>query len=465
MRVHILSSKCSINEFEVGANKSVTIPKGGGHVAALFIMSFLTTILLQCGCGSTKTQSDQNSGKVDLVYWAAPNPEEIELANELVKEWNQSHQNIIVHMQPLPVNLSSEEVLMAAIAAETTPDVCSNIWPGSVPEYARAGALVKLNSFPDFDSLVSARVGRENAQQFQSIDGNFYQIPWKTNPTMMIYNKKLFKQAGIQKPPRTFSEFLSDAPKLTYDSNGGGIVDHWMCYRDVRPLWWQRFFDFFAFYKAASGGKAFTEGGEVVADTQAVLDVLTFFRTCFQKGYFPRTYFSYDPLMQGVVATEFVGPWTISYIKKSYGGKLDYGIVPIPVPDDHFGPVDTYGDHKCIVIFSTTKHQRESWEFVKFLLSEYADLELLKIASQLPVRTNLLSSGEFSSFFEGNPDMKIFAQEAPYAYEVDQTPDQKEIFDAISQEFEKCSVYNVSAPSKTTRELMKNVKVILDWDK
>jgi multiple sugar transport system substrate-binding protein len=417
------------------------------------------------GCGNSSVDRKRSDNRVILTYWPAPNPEEIELAETLVREWNQLHPGVIVHMQPLPVNLSSEEVLMAAIAAKTTPDVCSNIWPGSVPEYARAGALVRLNFFPDFDSLIFARVGTAVEQQYQSQDGNFYQIPWKTNPTMMIYNKKLFQQVGIQKPPRTYSEFLRDASKLTYDSDGDGVVDHWMGYRDIRPLWWQRFFDFFAFYKAASYGRPFTKNSEIVADTQAAIKVLTFFKTCFQKGYFPRTYFSFDPFIQGVVATEFVGPWTISYIKKSYGGMIDYGIAPIPVPDNNVGPVCTYGDHKCVVIFSTTRHPKESWEFLKFLLSEEADYKLMKIASQLPVRVGLLSLSKFSSFFQENRDMKTFAEEIPYAGEVDQTPDQKEIFDAISQQFERCSVYNVSSPNEAVNSLLKNVKVILDWDK
>ena len=432
---------------------------------AVVLGLMLLVASFESGCGTQKIQPKENNGKISLIYWAAPNPQEIELANKLVKKWNELHPKIIVQMQPLPVNRSTEEVLMAAIAAKTTPDVCSNIWPGSVPEYARAGALVRLNSFGNFDSLVSTRIGKEYMEQFQSSDGNFYQLPWKANPLMMIYNKKLFKQAGIAKPPLTYSEFLKDAAKLTYDSNGDGVIDHWMGYRDIRPVWWQRFFDFFALYKAAANGKPFTKNSEVVADTQAVTEVLTFFSTCFQKDYFPRTTFSYDPFLEGVVATEFVGPWTISYIKSNYGGRLDYGIVPIPAPDNHTGPVDTYGDHKCIGIFSTTKHPHASWEFVKFLLSESADLELLKIASQLPVRKNLLASREFAEFFDKNPDLKIFAEEAPYAHEVDQTPDQKEIFDAISQEFERCSVYNVISPSKATRELIKNVKVLLDWDK
>ncbi len=447
-------------------NRAICAGFGKGRLIRLaFLILFLPLIVLEAGCGGGQREEDTRSGRINLIYWPAPNPQEIELATVLVKKWNKLHPNIFVKMQPLPVNRSTEEVLMAAIAAKTTPDVCSNIWPGSVPEYARAGAIVRLSSFPDFDSLVSTRVGMSYMKQFKSADGNYYQIPWKANPLMMIYNKKLFKKAGIAKPPLTYSEFLADAKKLTYSSKGNGVIDHWMGYRDIRPVWWQRFFDFFALYKAASYGKPFTRNGEVVADTQAVREVFSFFQQCFRNDYFPRTVFSYDPFLEGVVATEFVGPWTISYIESNYGGKLDFGIVPIPVPDNHVGPVDTYGDHKCMCIFSTTKHPKASWEFLKYLLSESSDLDLLKIASQLPVRKDLLKSKKFAEFFDRHPDMKTFAEEAPYAHEVDQTPDQKEIFDAISQEFEKCSVYDVSSPQKATEDLVRNVKVLLDWDK
>jgi multiple sugar transport system substrate-binding protein len=435
-----------------------------GRAFAVELTLLIMAAAMVSGCGKAGDKAGKENGKIKLVYWAAPNPQEIQLATEIVGDWNRTHPNIYVEMQPLPVNRSTEEVLMASIAARTTPDVCSNIWPGSVPEYARAGAILKLNTFPDFDSLVSARVGTAYMDQFKSADGNYYQIPWKANPLMMIYNKSLFKAAGISGPPLTYSEFLRDASKLTFSSRKDGVTDHWMGYRDIRPVWWQRFFDFYALYKAASHGKPFTSNGEVVADTQAVKDVLSFFEKCFKNGYFPRTVFSYDPFLQGVVATEFVGPWTISYIRSNYGNKLDFGIAPIPVPDDHTGPVDTYGDHKCISIFSTTKHPEESWEFVKFLLSESSDLKLMKIASQLPVRKDLLSYANFSSFFDKNPDMKIFAEEAPYAHEVDQTPDQKEIFDAISQVFEKCSVYNKENAAEATKEMVRNVRILLKWD-
>lgn len=410
-------------------------------------------------------KKSSDSQRVVITYWAAPNQQEMMLASRLVSEWNKNHPDTYVRLQALPVNQSTEEVLMAAIAAKTTPDVCSNIWPGTVPEYVRANALVRLSQFPDFDSLAESRVGWDRMAQFKSADGQYYQIPWKTNPVMMIYNKDLFKAAGIKEPPETYSSFFLDAQKLTFDSNGDGINDHWIGYRDIRPIWWQRYFDFFTFYCAASHGHPIVRNDRIDADTEAISTVYNFFQRCFSNGYFPKTTFQYDPFIAGLVATEFVGPWTISYIQQNFPDKINYGIAPVPVPDSFNGPVYTYGDHKSIVIFNTTRHPAKSWQFVKYLLSARADLELLEIASQIPVRKNILTEPKFQKFFNQNKIMKIFAEQSAYVKEVDQSYDQKEIFDSIAQEFEKCSVYGKETPWDAARNLLKRIKIIIDWEK
>ena len=42
----------------------------------------------------------------------------------------------------------------------------------------------------------------------------------------LFYNKKLFEKAGLE-PPKTWSEFVSTAKKLTKDTNGDGKIDQW----------------------------------------------------------------------------------------------------------------------------------------------------------------------------------------------------------------------------------------------
>ena len=48
---------------------------------------------------------------------------------------------------------SSEEIILAAVVGNTTPDIYSNMWQGDVEAYAQAGVLVpldQLNGFMDF---------------------------------------------------------------------------------------------------------------------------------------------------------------------------------------------------------------------------------------------------------------------------------------------------------------------------
>jgi len=63
---------------------------------------------------------------------------------------------------------------------------------------------------------------------------------------------------------------------------------------------------------------------------------------------------------------------------------MRYGVVPLPVPDGHQGPVYTSGDYKNISVFSNTRHPREAWEFAKFLITAEHDLLLLELADQIP---------------------------------------------------------------------------------
>jgi multiple sugar transport system substrate-binding protein len=235
--------------------------------------------------------------------------------------------------------------------------------------------------------------------------------------------------------------------------------------RDIRPIWWQRWFDYYCFYIAASNGKTFFVNGEPNLDQEASSKVLEFFRTCYSENYFPHTFFQGgDPFLLERKATNFAGPWQIATLQ-TLAPNLRYGVAPIPVPDNHQGPVYTYGDYKNIAIFSTTKHPKEAWEFVKYLVQAKYDLMLLQIANQIPIRYDLLSNPLFADYFKKNPMMSEFAQQAVYTRSVDAAPDLKEIFDAISQEYEASAVYGRKSPVEATRSAQKRIKVIVDWNK
>jgi multiple sugar transport system substrate-binding protein len=424
------------------------------------IFAILPIILLF----TCSNQSSQNNGNfITLTYWSANNQYEIDLAKEIVKEWSEKHPDIHIKHQPIPEGRSSEEVVLAAVVGKTTPDVYSNMWPGDVEFYVRANALIPLDRFKDFDSLALSRFSQDKIEEARSRDGHIYQILWKTNPIMMAYNPKLFREAGFLNPPATYAEFLQAAKKLTKDTDHDGYTDRWVGITQILVAWWQRFFDYYTLYIAASGGKTLLDGTKVNFNNQYSIEVFRFLQTLFTKGYFPKERMDAraDVFMNSIVATRFVGPWTITQFERHKPSGFEYDFAPVPTPTAN-GQTYTYGDHKSIIIFNNTKYPEQAWEFVKFLISKESDRKLLELADQLPVRKGILEDDLFKPYFEKNPKMITFAHQSQYVRGADSSPVLREIFDAISQEFEACVIYGTKSPEEAVASAARRAELIME---
>ncbi|MGH7495129.1 MAG: extracellular solute-binding protein [bacterium] len=431
------------------------------EVSAYFRRFCVSPVLCANLCGlffACGSNYEHNLARRELLYWSANNPYEQELAREIVAKWNVLHPDMPVRHQPIPEGQSSEEVILAAIAGRTTPDIYSNTWPGDVEFYVRARALVALDQFADFDSTIASRCRAEMIGQSCALDGHVYQMPWKTNPVMLMYNVKLFQRVGFVRAPATYSEYLAAGKKLRDE------LSCWLGIRDIRVLWWQRFFDFYPLYLAASGGKGLVHGDSVLFEDESAVAVMNFLQTIYCEGYFPKQKMTTtaDFFLLGKTASRFNGPYEISHAEKFKPAGFEYDFAPLPVPDGYKGPVYTYGDLKNIVIFSTCQQPRAAWEFVKFMVSRRSDLRLLEMTSQLPLRKGLVSDSLFSGYFAENPHMIAFARQAEHVRGIDQSPVMKEIFDAISQEYEAAVVYSAKSPERAVQDAARRVKLIME---
>jgi len=411
--------------------------------------------------------SCNNGGELEdsrLLYWSANNPYEIEFAQYVVDSWNNISPDEPVRFQPVPEGRSSEEFILAAVVGKTTPDMYSNMWQGDVETYARAGVLIPLDTLDGFLDYIYQRCDSAVIEEVTSSDGHIYQIPWKINPIMMIYNKNMMASAGFKNPPATYSEFMKAAKNIGQDTDGDGYVDRWVGYSQVLVTWLQRFFDFYSLYLAASGGAKLVDGDQVVFNNPAAVETFRFLQEIYAKNYFSKELLSarQDVFLGELIATRFTGPWEIIHADKFKPEGFDYGFSHLPIPDNYQGDIYTYGDPKNLVIFNTCRDPEKAWKFLSYMISKKSDLKFLEITTQLPRRKNIFEDPYFAKYFQDNPKMIPFAQQSKFVKGTDVCPVLKEIFDIISREYEACVIHSVKSPENAIADAARAAQLLLD---
>lgn len=406
-------------------------------------------LLLLIACSSSDEEKE-----FKLLYWSSNNSQEIEFARLVVNQWNAEHPEAKVKHQPVPEGRSSEEIILAAVVGGTTPDIYSNMWQGDVQIYAESGSLLAFDTLDGFSEYIYNRCDTSVIIENTSLDNHIYQIPWKINPIMMIYNKNHIKNLGLNSAPSTYDEYFDAAKKFKIDNDNDGYIDQWFGYSEVLVTWWQRFFDFYPLYLAASGGKTLLKNNRANFDNEYAITVFKFLRELYKNNYFPKERLGArsDAFLSGTIATRFTGPWSIGNTEKYKPDGFEYGFHHIPVPSDFKGPIYTYADPKNIVIFNTCNKPDLAFQFIKYVTTKKNDFNLLKITSQFPRRKDLVTDSLFIKYFDKNPKLKVFADQAKYVRGTDASSVLKEVFDIISQEYEACVIYGTKSPEEAIKD-------------
>lgn len=402
----------------------------------------------------------QVPAQTSITFWPSSNPEEIQFATRIVNAWNAARPDIQIRMQPLPASRSTEEVLLAAIAARTTPDVAANIYPGAISQFVDAGGLYEHETLPGFMEFMTERSGEAVVELYTHPSGHVYQIPWKANPVMFAYNVTLLAEAGIEPEQlATYSGFL-EAARTVHEHWGGA---KYLYTPTVDVTWWQRFFDFYTLYIAASEGLTLLDDeGAVIFDNDAGREVFEFLATLFREGLAPRGQTAQNRFFEGITLLEPAGPFTMPFYENNAPEGFEFALIPPPVPDRLAGqPVYTYGDPKNIAIFTTSRHPEESWEFIQFILSPENDALFMEITGQIPYRLGMEEDALFADTLESRPRLYDFLDQNERTRGVDDTPYLIEIFTALSREYEAGVIQGVREPEVALRRAAQQARDII----
>jgi multiple sugar transport system substrate-binding protein len=360
------------------------------------------------GCGGSSSSS---SGSADITFWTGFSERELGVMKDVVADFEKSHPNIHVKV----VGGISDDKIVAAIRGGNAPDVAHSFDAGAYTgAYCSNGAWIDLADYMKRDAL-SDDVFPAVPRQYSQYNGTRCALPMLADVYGLYYNKDLFAKAGLSGPPKTASELMDYAKRLTERNPDGSLK-----VVGLDPL--DGFYENVAAHWAPSWGVDWTdESGKSILSTSPGWAAML----RWQKELID--WYGYDNLVRfqasagdefsaqqaferGKLAMNLDGEWRVAFIQAEHP-ELKFGTAPFPVDDsqpDLYGSGYTSGS--IIGIPKTSKHQDQAWELLKYLATDTGALvKMTNGIRNVPTTSEALSSPDIKPDPEFNIFLDIFA--------------------------------------------------------
>jgi multiple sugar transport system substrate-binding protein len=269
---------------------------------------------------------------------------------QMQKEFESANPDIKLKFTYVPFGeLVSRTLQMAAVRK---PPAISAIDNPDVLRVAKAGILkdisadvTKLKTWEDTYAGPKAAVSEGN---------KVFGVPIGSNSLALYFNKKMFADAGVASPPKTWAE-LTEAATKTTKSPVYGIA--FSAVNTEEATWqWEPFL--------WSNGGSLTD-----LDSDKAKEALQLWVDWVKKGVASRDVVNWNQgdvpnqFTGGRAATMVMGPWQLTNVR---GSGIDFGIVTIPVPKEGDKVVVPLGGEVWCVLKGDSKVEQAAMKFVEF---------------------------------------------------------------------------------------------------
>jgi ABC-type sugar transport system, periplasmic component len=360
--------------------------------------------------GCNKTKDTEADSKVTIKFWQAGGDTAgaADKMSEIIKKFETANPNIKVEYQAIPWAENPHDKFQTAIAGNEIADL---LIVGSPFDFvlADSGTIVPLDQYMDnsFKTDLLDTFLKESVYtgQNKDLNGKTISIPMYGDVRTIVYNKDLFKAAGVSEPTEswTFEQFKANAIKLTKDTNNDGVID-------------QYGFGTSANYTSQYLPFVWDKGGEILSTDMTKAAVTT---DAWKEGI---KY--YIDLLDNKVSPPGSANLNLTEIQKLFGqGKIamfvttqDYvkELVKDPNMKDKIGIGQLPHDQKqtafagadVLVIPKQSKYPKQAYKLLRYIVSTENEIDYCKTVGFMPA----LKSAAKDPYFANDPIKKGFMQ-------------------------------------------------------
>ncbi len=359
-----------------------------GYLSIAAAVAAGTLALTACSSsGSNSSSTSPSTFGVNATgtvhFWARQATDGPAIA--LVKEFNKTHKHLKVVLHLTPPNDDTSQ-LATAIRAGSPPDVVG-LNDIDVPTFSHEGALMDLtkyiNALPYKKSLSPGHLA------LAAIGSKYYGLPYLADLSVLWYNKKLFKEAGLNPndPPTNYAQIMTDATKISalghgiYGFSFAGDCQGCLGFTMLPSLW-------------ADGvhmihGPLGNQTVDVASDAR-LKTMLADYRTLWSKKMVPVN----DQTQNGLTWGADFEAGKVGILPGDYGfatkmtNPAEFADAPLPgVTGDNYSTFDGGDD---FVIPAGASNPSGAWEFIKWVL-EPAQQTQYPSLGDTPVRSDILT--------------------------------------------------------------------------
>ncbi|MEX2548162.1 MAG: extracellular solute-binding protein, partial [Chloroflexota bacterium] len=326
-----------------------------------------------------------------ITYWAAYDqvgPEFRTMSDVVIPLFNAQYPDVTVDLQGIPYD-DLRQRLITGIGGGEVPDLlrADLVW---VPEFAEQGALMALDQeMDDFDEFAGRVFEGPLSTNFW--EGQYYGLPLDTNTRVLFANRAVMDEANVAEMPTTIEEFE------TFMAAIAGLGDERYGYAEGGTGAWNVLPWIWTFGGALTSDDYTTSSGFV--NGEGTVAAVTKLKEWLDAGYLSPSILgggsaTSEQIGGGQAGTVLEGPWMPPIFEAQFPD-LETELAPIPAGPG--GSVSVVGGED-IVVFAQTENKEAALAFLRFLLSEEAQLEMGKVG-QMPVLTALSGNAELPEYF------------------------------------------------------------------
>ena len=362
----------------------------------LFLIAAAALLVASAGCGG----SSSSNGVVNVTVWHGYEDIEGKAMTSAAARFNATHPKIHVTVQNYGNADYALQKVLTAIRGGSYPDI-AYLYGSWAANIARSPTAVDLTSRIKEPGVNWNDFWPAERQAVQ-VGGKVIGMPALVDNLALVYNKKLFDQAGIPYPTAnwTWDDFRAAAQKLT-DTSAKQFGWAYVADGSEDTVW-----RFDALLWQAGGDILNSDNTKAEFNSPAGVQAATLLQqmaTVDHSVYLDNGNGNYANLFNSSkIAMLFTGPWDLSSFPD-----VDYGVQVLPGLTNH---QTISGPDQWVLFNNGSQRTQAAWTFLKWFTSPQQALIWSTQTGDLPIRASETRLPGYQAYVKKYPGVSVFVQ-------------------------------------------------------